>query len=110
MVHTMTRIRQGGRTQLNQWETTDSHQGSRTKERAPLRRSISANPMNKVGAKSKASLKIATFEEKAKKRRSCSLGPDDRLMVEKLQDLPPADPPAAWSKSHAQGAQFTLHT
>ena len=34
----------------------------------------------------KKSLKTTTFNEKAKKRRSLSLGPDARLMIEKLHD------------------------
>ena len=53
------------------------------------RRSLSARPPE---PKQAATLSIATdsktFAEQAKKRRSHSLGPDDRLIVEKLQDNP----------------------
>lgn len=52
------------------------------------RRSLSnrAKETNIKAIETKKSLKTTTFNEKAKKRRSLSLGPDARLMIEKLHD------------------------
>ena len=58
---------------------------------------------NSINRKNMSEINV-TVKIQTGKTLTIVLGPDDRLMVEKLQDLPPADPPAAWSKSHAQGA------
>ena len=46
-----------------------------------------ATPSKKQQLETQA-MQMQTFAEKNKKRRSQSLGPDDRFLVEKLEDMP----------------------
>jgi len=50
------------------------------------RRSLSSRAANIRALETKKSIKTQAFIEQAKKRRSQSLGPDARMLIEKLHD------------------------